>query len=612
MQRYKLLGASAMIALLAMETLPAEADDGFDYNLVTQERLDEPEPGNWLMARQNYEGWGYSPLDQINASNVKDLVPVWSLSTGIAESHQSPAIVNDGVMFVSTPQNRVIAIKADTGDVLWRYERELPADMQQLHPTNRGVALYGDKVYMATMDACVVALDAETGEVAWDECVADWMDGYYMTIAPMAAKGKILVGVSGGELGIRGFVAALDAETGEEAWKTYTIPGPGEPGHETWKGDAWETGGGPVWMQGNYDPKTNLAYFGTGNGGPWMPDARPGDNLYTTSAIALDVDTGAIKGHHQYQWNDAWDWDEVSAPVLFDIERDGKTIPAAVHAGRNGYLWTLERTPEGPIEFVDAKPFVHQDVFASIDPETGRPTYNEDKIPATNETATFCPSLWGGKDWPQEAYNPDTGLFYIPANDNLCAEISGVPVGDYEPGELYIGVPIEDIFSSMRPREGIDTSKPFPIGELQAWDLSKGEKVWSHKFDDQALWGPLLTTAGNLVFAGGTRDRMFRAFDAKNGELLWQTRLNSGVQGVPTSFEIDGTQYVAVMSGWGVDAERQANGLDGMLADRIASQASPAQDGTVWVFALQDKVSQPMFAMQDQGQDQEQDKGAQQ
>ena len=605
MQRYKLLGAAAVIALLGTGVAPVLADDGVDYSPVTQERLEKPEPGNWLMARQNYAGWGYSPLDQIDDSNVKDLVPVWSLSTGIAESHQSPAIVNDGIMFVSTPQNRVIAIKADTGDVLWRYERDLPPDMQQLHPTNRGVALYGDKVYMATMDACVVALDAKTGKVAWDECVADWMDGYYMTIAPLAAKGKVLVGVSGGELGIRGFVAALDAETGEEAWKTYTIPGPGEKGHETWKGDAWETGGGPVWMQGNYDPKTNLAYFGTGNGGPWMPDARPGDNLYTTSAIALDVDTGEIKGHHQYQWNDAWDWDEVSAPVLFDIERDGKTIPVAVHAGRNGYLWTLERTPEGPIEFVDAKPFVHQDVFASIDSETGRPTYNEDKIPATNKTATFCPSLWGGKDWPQEAYNPNTGLFYIPANDNLCAEISGVPVGDYEPGELYIGVPIEDIFSSMRPREGIDTSKPFPIGELQAWDLSKGEKVWSHKFDDQALWGPVLTTAGNLVLVGGTRDRMFRAFDATNGELLWQTRLNSGVQGVPTSFEIDGTQYVAVMTGWGVDAERQANGLDGMLSARIAPQSSPAQDGTVWVFALQDKVKQPMFALQDAAHGQE-------
>ena len=356
----------------------------------------------------------------------------------------------------------------------------------------------------------------------------DWNEGYYSTLAPLAAKGKIMTGVSGGELGIRGFIAALDAETGEQVWKTYTVPGPGEPGNETWKGDAWKTGGAPVWMQGNFDPKTGLAYFGTGNGGPWMPDARPGDNLYATSALAIDVDTGKIKGHHQYQWNDAWDWDEVSAPLLVDVERDGKTVPALAHAGRNGYLWTLERTPDGPINFIAGEPFVHQDVFKSLDPKTGRPSYNEDKIPGTGKRASFCPSLWGGKDWPNEAYNPKTKLLYVPANDNLCAEISGQPVGEYEPGSLYIGVPIEDIFSSMRPREGVDTSKPMKIGQMQAWDLSTGKKVWSHDFEDTALWGPVLTTAGGLVFTGGTNDRMFRAFDAKTGKVLWQIAAELG------------------------------------------------------------------------------------
>jgi alcohol dehydrogenase (cytochrome c) len=573
--------------------LATDAPKSPAYAPVTQERLDKQEPGNWLTARGNYEGWGYSPLDQITAANVKELVPVWTLSTGVAESHQAPTIVNNGVMFVSTPQNRVLAIRAANGDLLWRYERELPAEMVQLHPTNRGVALYGDKVYMATMDACVVALDAKTGAVAWEKCVADWNEGYYMTLAPLAAKGKVMVGVSGGELGIRGFVAALDAETGEEAWRAHTVPGPGEPGHETWKGDTWKTGGAPVWMQGHYDPASGLAYFGTGNGGPWMPDTRPGDNLYATSTIALDVETGKIKGHHQYHWNDAWDWDEVSAPLLIDVQQNGHTIPAAVHAGRNGYLWVLERTKEGPIKFVNAWPYVNQDAFASIDKTTGRPTYNPDKTPGTGKRALFCPSLWGGKDWPQEAYSPKTGLFYIPANDNLCAEIAGVPVGEYEPGQLYIGVPIEDIFASMRLRPGLDPSKPVPIGELQAWDVASGKKVWSHQFHDQALWGPILTTAGDLVFAGGTRDRYFRAFDAKSGKLLWQTRLNSGVQGVPTSFEVDGTQYIAVQAGWGVDAERQAGGLIGMFEPRLGSQAAAAQDGAVWVFALRDRIPTP-------------------
>ena len=225
-------------------------------------------------------------------------------------------------------------------------------------------------------------------------------------------------------------------------------PAPASRVHETWKGDSWKTGGAPVWIQGNYDPKTNLAYFGTGNGGPWMPDTRPGDNLYATSALAIDVDTGKIKGHHQYHWNDAWDWDEVSAPILVDIERDGKTIPAMVHAGRNGYLWTLERHADGKIGFIDAKPFVNQNVFTGIDPKTGRPSYDPAKIPGTNKKLTFCPGLWGGKDWPPEAYNPKTGMLYIPANDNLCSELGGVPVGERAPGELYIGVTIDEILTS--------------------------------------------------------------------------------------------------------------------------------------------------------------------
>jgi alcohol dehydrogenase (cytochrome c) len=556
-----------------------------DYSPVTDERLQKPEAGNWLMWRGNYEGWGYSPLAQITAENVKELVPVWSLSTGVSEGHQAPPMVNNGLMFVSTPENQVIAIDAKSGDELWRFQHEIPEELFQLHPTNRGVGLYGDKVYVTTTDACVVALGATSGEVAWEECIADWRDGYYMTLSPLVAKGKIVVGVSGGEYGIRGFVAALDAETGAEAWRTYTIPGPGEPGHETWEGDTWKTGGGSVWIQGTYDPATNLAFYGTGNGGPWMPDARPGDNLYTTSVIALDIDTGALKGHHQYHWNDAWDWDEVSPPLLLDVQRDGRTIPAAVHAGRNGYLWVLERSAD-EIRFVDAKPFVRQEVFASIDPETGRPTYVPEQTPGIDKAAKFCPSLWGGKDWPPEAYSPRTKLFYIPAHENLCSEFKGVALSGRQPGELYIGVPVEEILASLRLHDSVDASKPVPIGELQAWDLDKMELVWSHKFEDSQNWGPVLATGGDIVFAGGTNDRMFRAFDGKTGEVLWQTRLNSGVTGVPSSYEVDGVQYVAVQAGWGVDAERMQDGLNQILP----RQRSVPQGGVIWTFALRDKV----------------------
>jgi alcohol dehydrogenase (cytochrome c) len=330
---------------------------------------------------------------------------------------------------------------------------------------------------------------------------------------------------------------------------------------------------------------TNIAYFGTGNGGPWMPDTRPGDNLYATSVIALDLDTGEIKGHHQYHWNDAWDWDEVSPPLLFDIERDGRTIPAAVHAGRNGYLWVLERTAEGPINFVDAKPFVRQEVFASIDPVTGRPTYHEHQTPGTNKKALFCPSLWGGKDWPPEAYNPANQLFYIPAHDNLCTEMGGVEIAGREPGELYIGVPVEEVLASLRLHESVDPSQPVPIGELQAWNINTGEKVWSHSFEDSEFWGPLLTTAGGLVFTGGTSDRMFRAFDADTGEIVWEVKLNSGVTGVPAAYEVDGTQYIAVQAGWGVDAERMRGALNTLLP----RQRQVPQGGTLWVFALREQ-----------------------
>lgn len=574
------LTAAVLVAVAGLSGATFAAD----YSVVTDARLKNPEPHNWLMWRGNYEGHGHSPLNQINADNVANLVPVWSFSTGVAEGHQAPPMVNDGMMFVSTPQNQVIALDAKTGNEIWRYVRELPEDLFQLHPTNRGVALYGDKVYMATVDAGVVALDAKTGKVVWDVIVGDYTDGYYSTLSLLAAEGKIITGVSGGEYGIRGYVVALDAETGAEAWKTFTIPAPGEPGSESWKGDSWKVGGGSVWMQPNYDADLGILYVGTGNGGPWMPDTRPGDNLYTTSALALDLNDGSIKGHHQYHWNDAWDWDEVSAPLLMDIERDGKKVKGLVHAGRNGYIWTMERKDDGSIGFIAADKYVRQNAFESIDPETGRPSYNDANVPGTNKTVTFCPSLWGGKDWPPEAYNPDTGLFYIPAHENLCSELGGVEIGDREPGELYIGIPIDVILSSLRFHESIDTAKPVPIGQIQAWDMNAGKMVWKHDFMDTPYWGPILSTAGNLIFTGGTADRMFRAFNATTGEMLWEYPTNSGVTAAPSSYEVDGVQYIAVQSGWGVDAERmQALLIDMLPAGRVHKVP---QGGVIWVFAL--------------------------
>ena len=571
-RRLSLFGLLAVMIVGLLSSL-AVAQGVEKYSSVTSERLLKPEPENWLMYRGTYDGWGYSPLDTITPQNVKKLVPVWTFSTGVEEGHQSPPIVNDGIMFITTPQNQVLALDAKKGDLIWRYRRELPEDLFQLHPTNRGVALYGDKLYLATVDAYLVALDAKTGEVVWEKEVENYLTGYYMTLAPLIAKGKVMVGMSGGELGIRGFIQAFDTETGESVWKTYTIPGPGEPGHDTWGGDSWKTGGVPIWVTGSYDPETNLAYWGTGNGGPFMGSARPGDNLYSTSVIALDADTGALKGHHQYHWNGSWDWDEVSAPILMDVQRDGKTIKGLVHAGRDGYLWLLERSAD-KITFVDGKPFVRQNVFTRLDPETGRPEYDPDKVPDIGKRAEFCPSVWGGKDWPPSAYNPKTGYLYVPANENLCGAMRGKEA-QYRPGELFIGLEIADIEIILH-----EDAKDH-IGELQAWDMNSGKKAWTSNFQYHN-WGPVLTTGGGLVFSGGTNDRYFRAFDAKTGEVLWKQRTNSGVTGVPSSYAIDGVQYIAVQSGWGVDAQRKQELLD----KAFGFQTHVPQGGVLWVFAL--------------------------
>ena len=363
---------------------------------------------------------------------------VWSFATGQVEGHQAPPIVNNGVMFVATPGNQVLAIEAKTGALLWRYKRALPEDMTNLHPTSRGVGLYGDKLYFASADAQLVALDAKTGKELWVTKVANYRDGYYMSLMPLVADGKVMLGTSGGELGVRGFVAAYDADTGKELWRTFMVPSPGQPGSETWpQGEQWKTGGGSIWVPGTYDAETNLAFWGTGNGGPWMGDQRPGDNLYTSSVVALDGKTGAIKGHFQYHQNDSWDWDEVSPPILVPYKFEGRDVKGLVDVARDGFLWRLERT-DGKINFVAGQPFVAHNVFKGVEPKTGRPIVDLEHKPGTDKTATFCPSLWGGKDWPPVAYSPKTQLLYIPANENLCTELRGEKV-KYVPGERYTG-----------------------------------------------------------------------------------------------------------------------------------------------------------------------------
>jgi alcohol dehydrogenase (cytochrome c) len=544
------------------------------YPPVTAERLRSPDAREWLMIRRTYDGWGYSPLDTITPANVGRLKPVWVFSTAEARVHQAAPLVNGGVMFVTSPNNQVIAIDAKSGTLLWRYRRPLEAGMQVPHQTNRGVALYGDKVFFAAGEAVLVALDAKTGREVWTSPVADNKSGYYTTLAPLVANGVVMLGASGGEYGIRGFVAGFDVEAGKEKWRTYTVPAPGEPGSETWpKDDSWKTGGAPVWVTGNYDPDTNLSFWGTGNGSPTIGDRRPGDNLYTASVVAIDVTTGALKGYHQYHPNDSWDWDEVSPPILVDYQRNGRTIKGLIDVARDGYIWFLERSA-GPIKFVEGKPFVYQNVFRSLDPKTGRPDVDLEHKPMTGKRADFCPGVHGGKNWPPIAFSPRTRMIYIPANNNLCGSNMGVQ-STYTPG---------------RPFVGIGGSRPFMapgsdhVGEVQAWNVDTGQKVWTHIYNKSPNWGGMLVTAGGVLFTGGTSDRKFHAFDAATGKLLWEFPTNSGILAPPTTFEIDGKQYVAIESGWGGDSRGMQATLDRLFP---GDYPEVPEGGAVWVFAVE-------------------------
>ncbi len=568
-----LWAAGSMMAQPADPPPPPLAPVLQNYRPVTADRLRNPGDADWLMIRRTYDGWGYSPLDQITPANVARLKPVWVFSTGETRVHESPAVVNNGVMFVSTPNNQVIAIDAKSGNLLWRYRRPRATGAFVSHDTSRGVALYNDKVYFAAGEAILVALDAKTGKELWNTNVGDNTAGYYTSLAPLIADGKVMLGASGGEFGIRGFIAAYNPETGKELWRTYMIPAPGEPGSETWpKGDQWKTGGGSVWVTGNYDPDTNLAYWGVGNGGPWMGDKRPGDNLYATSTVAIDAATGQIKGHFQYHPNDSWDWDEVSPPILVDYQRNGRTVKGLIDVARNGYLWFLERG-NGRVNFVQGKPYVKQNVFLSLNPETGRPQVDPARKPGTGKEAEHCPSLWGGKNWPPIAFSPKTRMIYVPVNENLCTKSTGEEI-EYTQGGRFVGAR-----SVMTMAPGADH-----VGEVQAWNVDTGERAWTHVYQKSPNWGAMLATGGGLVFSGGTNDRKMHAFDAATGKLLWEFPTNSGILAPPSSFLIDGKQYIAVETGWGGDSRAMQANLN-----RIYPGEYPEvpEGGAVWVFAVE-------------------------
>ena len=537
--------AAAAVAAIVLHAVAADPASGQEpaprpYQPVTDERLRNPDPQDWLMYRRTYDGLGFSPLRQIDNANVADLAPAWQFETDPDGRlrPQAPPIVNGGTMFVTTA-DRVVALDAATGSLLWRHVHRFPEDRPRRRSNNRGVALHGDRVYVGTLDARVVALDAATGRVVWERTTGDYRSHHYITMAPLVVNGKVLVGTSGGEYGVRGFIAAYDAATGDEVWRFYTVPRPGEPGGATWEGDAWRTGGGAVWLTGTYDSHRNVTYWGVGNGGPWTGDARPGDNLFTTSTVGLNPDTGELVAHHQYHWNGSWDWDEAVAPLLVDLHRGGRHIPALVHPGRNGYLWLLARGSRG-IRFIEARRFVHQNVFTDIDPFTGRPSYDPARVPRIGYRALFCPGKIGGRAWHPESFSPRSRLLYVPAINNLCSIMEGHPA-EYVAGERFHGATLETVDGQEEFRR--DGARH--VGELQAWDVDTGERVWIREFPTRI--GSVLSTAGDVIFVDAPGS--LRAFDARSGDTLWEFGLGERSRpGVSMTYAVDGVQYVALQA----------------------------------------------------------------
>ena len=508
------------------------------------------EPENWLTYNGDYMSQRYSRLDQITPDNVTSLELKWILQNQVFGAWQSNPIIVDGVMYVTERPNSVMAVDASTGRVFWKF-RHTPSENARVccGANNRGVAVLDDRVFMGTLDARLIALDRINGQPLWNAEVADVNLAYSVTMAPLVVKDKIIIGVGGGEYGIRGYVAAFDAETGEQAWKTYTIPGPGEPGHDSWEGDDWEHGGASVWITGSFDPELNLTYWGVGNPGPdWNAGQRPGDNLFSDSVIALDADTGELEWYFQFTPNDGYDYDSVQVPVLADMVWRGEPKKVMMWANRNGYFYVLDRVTG---LFLEGKPFVTVNWSSGLD-ENGRPI----PTPQPEGMPTY-PGNQGGTNWYPPSYSPRTGLFYFSAWENY-ATIYRAEESEYVPGQAFLGGGFSVLAPSPdAPTIGIGRTNPInnwtdEVGyaSLKAMDPQTGEAVWSYNQYDVSDSG-MLTTATDLLFTGG-REGYFHAIDARSGDLIWNVNLGGQIVMAPVTYMVDGIQYVSVISGNGL------------------------------------------------------------
>lgn len=499
---------------------------------VTYERiLNAPsEPGNWLTYSGNYAGHRHSPLDQINPSNVAQLRPAWIYQTNSLQKFETTPLVVDGVMYISEPPSHVTALDTATGRPLWKYRRPMPDDVRACcGQVNRGVAILGDRIFVGTIDAHLVALNAKTGAVLWDTVVAPYKSGYSITVAPLAVKDKIVIGIAGGEYGVRGLLDAYDAKTGKRAWRFWTIPGPGEPGHETWKGDSWKRGSAATWVTGSYDPDTNLIYWGTGNPGPdWNGDVRAGNNLYSDCMIALDADTGKLKWYFQFTPHDVHDWDATEVPVLVEGEVRGQKRKLLVFPNRNAFYYVLDRTTG---EFLLGKPYAKQTWAKGLD-DSGKPIRIPGTFPTVEGVAVW-PSVAGANNWYSPTYSPKTGLLYVAVREAGSMYYTGE--ADYKEGERFDA----GGFRSVPGEE--------EWGAVRAFNPATGQQAWEHRLFTPPYAG-LLSTASGLVF-GSTTESQFFALDATSGKLLWRFQCGGMARSNPMSFLSGGKQYVAVAMG---------------------------------------------------------------
>ena len=514
------------------------------------------EPHNWLTYSGAYDGQRYSLLDQITPANVKNLDLQWIFqvrSLGASDKFEATPLVVDGVMYTVSPPNDVVALDAVTGRQFWRYNHAVaPAARVCCGRVNRGLAIHGGRVFMGTIDGRVIALNAKTGAVEWNRAIDRPEAGYSITVAPLVIKDKLILGPAGGEYGIRGYILALDPATGKELWRFYTVPEPGQKGSETWSGDAWKTGGGPIWTTGTYDPELNLTYWGIGNPGPdWNGDGRPGDNLYTDSVVALDPDTGALKWHYQFTPHDEFDYDSTQIPVLADIEwpdgggsgQQGKLRKVLLLANRNGVFYAIDRTTG---QFLRATPFTRVNWVDGWD-ANGRP--NKVLHPTPEGTLVY-PNNQGATNWYSPSFSPRTGLFYIPTWADTFSVYRKTPGKDsvkYTEGQLFTGTFPSMAFPAL-VAGGANTRLPRDgYGSIQAVDPKTGQRRWEFKMTDVTDSG-VLSTASDLVFAGG-REGYFFALDARTGDLLWRAMVGGQVASGPMSYAVNGRQYVAVSAG---------------------------------------------------------------